>query len=142
MPKTQQYLNQITNKKDLTILDLSQQNLSGEANLSEFTNLTSLRADNNQFTNFDWLFTIPNTNKKNLKWLSLVNNQIEKVNWSELLTNFPNLVSINLEDNPLSGENWKDLDLQQFSQLVSLMEDKRLKINSFFQSTNKSSVLK
>ncbi|KLL05211.1 MAG: hypothetical protein MRERV_3c012 [Mycoplasmataceae bacterium RV_VA103A] len=130
MLNIQEYLNQITNKEKLTTLDLSKQNLSGEADLSEFTNLISIRAGGNQFTNCDWLSTIPEASRKKLKWLNFVDNQIKKVNWSELLTNFPNLVFINLENNPLSGENLKDLDSQQLDQLISLVKDERLKINS------------
>ena len=39
--------------------------------------------------------------------------------------------SINLENNPLSGSNLEQLNNQQFSQLVELVETKKLKINSW-----------
>jgi len=52
------------------------------------------------------------------------------VDFARLLNVFPNLESINLENNPLDGNNLESLDSQYFSQLVGLVETKKLKINS------------
>ena len=57
-------------------------------------------------------------------------NKIENVDFARLLNNFPKLESINLEGNPLSGNNLDSLNDQQFFQLVELIETKKLKINS------------
>lgn len=53
MPNAQEYLNQMPNKVQLTTLDLSKKSLSGEVDLSEFTNLVSIRANENDFTDCD-----------------------------------------------------------------------------------------
>ncbi|CAG8539669.1 14746_t:CDS:2, partial [Cetraspora pellucida] len=66
--------------------------------LKEFTNLTSIKADGNEFAS----------------------NKIENVDFTKLLNNFPNLQSINLENNPLNLSKLEDLDDEQLSQLVEL----------------------
>ena len=45
----QQHLNQITNKARIRYLDISNRDLSGNADLSEFTALASLNSYNNKF---------------------------------------------------------------------------------------------
>ena len=52
------------------------------------------------------------------------------MDFARLLNDFSNLESINLENNPLNGNNLDSLNNQQFSQLVELVETKKLKINS------------
>ena len=101
------------------------------ANLKEFTNLVSIQGSGNEFTDLDWLFTLPASSQKKLKWLNLWGNKIENVDFTRLLNNFPNLESINLENNPLNGNNLDGLSDQQFSCLLGLVEAKKLKINSW-----------
>ncbi|CFW93252.1 Leucine rich repeat protein of unknown function [endosymbiont DhMRE of Dentiscutata heterogama] len=99
--------------------------------LKEFTNPTSIKADGNEFTSLEWLFILPESSWEKLKWLSLWGNKIENVDFTKLLNNFPNLQSINLENNPLNLSKLEDLDDEQLSQLVELVETKKLKINSW-----------
>ncbi|KLL01676.1 MAG: hypothetical protein MRERC_11c030 [Mycoplasmataceae bacterium RC_NB112A] len=127
----QNFIDAIINKNKQFVLNLSKQELTGSMNLVEFTNLVSIKADGNEFNNCDWLFSLPETSQKKLKWLNLWGNKIESVDFVRLLNNFPNLESINLENNPLSGNNLEQLNAQQFSQLVQLIEDKKMKINSW-----------
>ena len=47
----QSHINQITKKAKIKYLDISNRDLVGEANLSEFTVLTSLNSYNNKFEN-------------------------------------------------------------------------------------------
>ena len=49
----QNYINEIINKNKQFTLNLSKQELSGDMNLAEFTNLISIKADNNNFTDCD-----------------------------------------------------------------------------------------
>jgi len=104
--------------------------LEGEiTDLKEFTNLRGINASNNQFTNLEFLNTLPNKDK--LKSLNLFGNQIKEVNFAELLTNFPNLEKINLQGNPLGAKNLNNLSSEQFGKLVQGIKDKKIKINSF-----------
>ena len=127
----QNYINEIINKDKQFTLNLSKQELVGDMNLAEFTNLISIKVDGNEFTNCNWLFTLSEKSQNKLKWLNLWGNKIKEVDFVRLLNNFPNLESINLENNPLSGSNLEQLNNQQFSQLVELVETKKLKINSW-----------
>ena len=127
----QEYIDRIINKEKQLVLNLKDQRLMGEMNLGDFTNLISIKADGNEFINLDWLFTLPESSQKKLKWLNIWGNKIENVDFSRLLNGFPNLESINLENNPLNGNNFESLNNQQFSQLVELVETKKLKINSW-----------
>jgi hypothetical protein len=45
----QTHINQITKKSKIKYLDISNRDLSGDADLSEFTALTSLNSYNNKF---------------------------------------------------------------------------------------------
>ena len=121
--------NNFINKEKIYSLNLSNQELEGEMNLEKFTNLTSINADKNKFTDLNWLSTLPNKNQ--LKWLSLWGNEIKSVDFSLLLSEFPNLKMLNLDNNPLSGSNLEQLDNQKFFQLVKLVEEKKVKINSW-----------
>ena len=85
----QEFINGIINKNKQFTLNLSKQELTGDMNLVEFTNLTSIKADGNEFTNCDWLFTLSEESQKKLKWLNLWGNKIEKVDFVRLLNNFP-----------------------------------------------------
>ena len=56
----QENINQLTNKTKIKYLDISNRDLSGDADLKEFTALTSLNSYNNKFENLDFLDTLPN----------------------------------------------------------------------------------
>jgi len=73
----QQHLNQITKKAKIKYLDISNQDLVGEADLNEFTVLTSLNSYNNRFENLDFLNSLPN--KETLKKLNFFGNQLKEV---------------------------------------------------------------
>ena len=47
----QEHINQITKKPKIKYLDISNRDLNGNADLSEFTALTSLNSYNNKFEN-------------------------------------------------------------------------------------------
>jgi hypothetical protein len=53
MKSAQEYINTIINKQKSYSLNLSNQDLTGEMNLSEFTNLTGISVDGNRFANLD-----------------------------------------------------------------------------------------
>ncbi|MCE8159079.1 MAG: leucine-rich repeat domain-containing protein [Candidatus Moeniiplasma glomeromycotorum] len=127
----QEYIDRIINKGTQLSLNLKDQKLFGAMDLGKFTNLVSIQASGNEFTDLCWLFTLPESSQKKLKWLNLWGNKIESVDFARLLNVFPNLESINLENNPLSGSNFETLNDQKFSQLVELVETKKLKINSW-----------
>ncbi|KLL03180.1 MAG: hypothetical protein MRECE_25c027 [Mycoplasmataceae bacterium CE_OT135] len=113
-------------------LDLSNRDLAEteeKIDLKEFTNLTRIDASNNKFTNLDFLSTLPQPEK--LKWLNVWGNEINQVDFVPLFANFPNLNSINLENNPLGGGNLSELSCQQFSRLVKLVKEKKIKINTW-----------
>src|SRR6185312_16398893 len=103
--------------------------LSGDADLSEFTALTSLNSYNNKFENLHFLNTLPN--KEQLKKINLFGNQIKEIDLAEILKNFPNLKWLNLENNPLSAKNLENLTSENFGKLVQGIKDKKIKINSF-----------
>ncbi|RHZ35568.1 hypothetical protein [endosymbiont GvMRE of Glomus versiforme] len=127
----QEYVNKIINKEKQYTLNLSKQELAGEIDLRGFTNLTSIKADGNEFTSLDWLFTLPEEGQKKLKWLNLWGNKIENVDFAKLFNNFPNLELANLENNPLNLSILGDLGNQYFFQLVEKVETNKFKINSW-----------
>ena len=49
----QEHINQITKKAKIKYLDISNRDLAGDADLSEFATLTSLNSYNNKFENLD-----------------------------------------------------------------------------------------
>jgi len=73
----QENINQLTNKAKIRYLDISNRDLSGDADLKEFTALTSLNSYNNKFENLDFLNTLPN--KDQLKKINFFGNQIKEL---------------------------------------------------------------
>jgi len=73
----QENINQLTNKAKIRYLDISNRDLSGSADLKEFTALTSLNSYNNKFENLDFLETLPN--KDQLKKINFFGNQIKEL---------------------------------------------------------------
>jgi len=125
----QENINQLTNKAKIRYLDISNRDLSGNADLKEFTALTSLNSYNNKFENLDFLNTLPN--KDQLKKINFFGNQIKEIDLAWLLENFPNLEYLNCENNPLSAKNLDKLSSEQFGKLVQGIKDKKIKINSW-----------
>ena len=125
----QENINQLTNKQRIRYLDISNRDLSGNADLKEFTSLTSLNSYNNKFENLDFLDTLPN--KEQLKKINFFGNQIKEIDLAHLLSTFPNLEYLNCENNPLSAKNLDNLSSEQFGKLVKGIKDKKIKINSF-----------
>ena len=74
---TQEHINQLTNKAKICYLDISNRDLSGSADLKEFTALTSLNSYNNKFENLDFLDTLPK--KDQLKKINFFGNQIKEL---------------------------------------------------------------
>ena len=73
----QENINQLTNKAKIRYLDISNRDLSGSADLKEFTALTSLNSYNNKFENLDFLDTLPN--KDQLQKINFFGNQIKEL---------------------------------------------------------------
>jgi hypothetical protein len=73
----QQHLNQITKKTKIKYLDISNRDLTGNADLSEFATLTSLNSYNNKFESLEFLDTLPNKNQ--LKKLNFFGNQLKEI---------------------------------------------------------------
>jgi predicted component of type VI protein secretion system len=76
----QDHINQITKKPKIKYLDISNRDLNGEANLSEFTVLQSLNSYNNKFENLEFLNTLPN--KPNLKKLNFFGNSLREIDFA------------------------------------------------------------
>ena len=73
----QENINQLTNKAKIRYLDISNRDLSGNADLKEFTALTSLNSYNNKFENLDFLNSLPNKDK--LQKVNFFGNQIKEL---------------------------------------------------------------
>ncbi|CAI2190622.1 9890_t:CDS:2 [Funneliformis geosporum] len=101
----QQHINNKTNKNKIRYLDISNNDLIGEANLKDFTALTSLNAYNNQLESIEFLNSLPN--KEKLTSLNFFGNQISE------------------------AKNLRDLTSEQFNKLVAGMKDKSIQINSY-----------
>src|SRR3954464_11626520 len=153
----QEYLNSLVNKPRVYYLDLNNhfqkqgyqcstchQNLAGKCencnnqnkqltgeitNLSEFANLKGINTSNNQFTNLNFLNSLPNKDK--LRGINLFGNQIKEVDFADLFTKFPNLEKINLQNNPISVKNLDNLTNQQFNKLVNGIKNKKIRVDSF-----------
>lgn len=128
----QEYINELVNKDRIYYLDISNRNLTGYPNLGDFTTLKNINASNNKFTDLNFLATLPNKNK--LESINFFGNEINEVNFASLLNlfkNFPNLKIINLDNNPLNNSDLANLSYQQITFLVNVVEDKKLKINSW-----------
>jgi len=76
----QEQINLITNKAKIRYLDISNRDLSGNADLREFAALTSLNSYNNKFESLDFLDTLPN--KEQLKKINFFGNQIKEIDLS------------------------------------------------------------
>jgi len=76
----QTHINQITKKAKIKYLDISNRDLTGEANLSEFATLVSLNSYNNKFEDLAWLETLPNKDK--LKKLNFFGNQLKEIDFA------------------------------------------------------------
>lgn len=124
----QEYISKLINKENITYLDLSNRNLVGDMNLVDFSKLKSVNAYGNKFAKLDFLFSLPNKNK--LEKINFFGNEVKQVDFARLFAEFPNLQSINLENNPL-GVNFTSLNDIQFLQLVNSVEEKKVKINSW-----------
>src|SRR4051794_3848030 len=114
---SQEHINQLTNQKRIRYLDISNRDLSGNADLKDFTALTSLNSYNNKFENLDFLNSLPN--KGQLKKLNFFGNQLKEIDLAHLLSAFPNLEYLNCENNPLSAKNLNKLTSEQFGKLVN-----------------------
>ena len=144
----QEYLNNLINKPRIYHLDLNnltntqtcshcnqktrdcQKTLEGEiTDLREFANLRGINASNNQFTNLNFLQSLPSKDK--LKSLNLYGNQLKEVDFAELFKNFPNLEQINFQNNPLSAKNLNNLSSEQFGKLVKGIKERKIGIYSF-----------
>ena len=125
----QEYIDRFNNKERLAYLDLSEQELEGEVNLENFIKLTSINAYRNNFTNLNFLLTLPN--KEKLKKLNFWGNKITNPGEALVLFDeFPNLESINLGGNPLDWDNLNNLEDRQVLLLINLIEEEKIKINS------------
>jgi hypothetical protein len=125
----QEHINQLTNHKRIKYLDISNRDLAGEADLKEFTALTSLNSYNNKFESLEFLASLPQ--KENLKKINFFGNQIKEIDLAWLLENFPNLEYVNCENNPLSTKNLENLSSGQFGKLIKGIKDKKIKVNSW-----------
>jgi Leucine-rich repeat (LRR) protein len=76
----QDHLNQITKKAKIKYLDISNRDLSGNADLKDFTALTSLNSYNNKFESIEFLNSLPNKDK--LKKLNFFGNQLKEVDFA------------------------------------------------------------
>src|SRR5436189_4024502 len=122
----QTHINQITKKAKIKYLDISNRNLVGEANLSEFAALVSLNSYNNKFENLDFLNSLPNKNQ--LKKLNFFGNQLKEIDFAWLLATFPNLESLNMENNPVKTKDLNNLTSSQFSKLVQGIKNKKFRV--------------
>ena len=73
----QQHITNKTNKNKIKYLDISNNDLAGEANLKDFTSLTSLNAYNNKLESMEFLATLPN--KEKLQSINFFGNQIKEI---------------------------------------------------------------
>ena len=125
----QDHINQITKKDKIKYLDISNRDLSGGADLSEFTSLVSLNSYNNKFEDLEFLNSLPN--KNTLKKLNFFGNQLKEIDFAWLLTTFPNLENLNIENNPVKAKNLSNLTNTQFSKLVQGIKDKKFRVVSW-----------
>ena len=124
----QQHINNKTNKDKIRYLDISNNDLTGEANLKDFTNLKSLNAYNNKLESMEFLNSL--TNKDKLQSINFFGNQVKEIDLAHLLSAFPNLEYLNCENNPLSAKNLDNLSSEQFGKLVQGIKNKKIRINS------------
>jgi len=125
----QTHINQITKKAKIKYLDISNRDLNGNADLSEFTSLTSLNSYNNKFEDLTWLEILPSKDK--LKKLNFFGNQLKEIDFAWLFSTFPNLEAINVENNPVKTKNLNNLTAEQFSRLVTGIKNKKFRVVSW-----------
>jgi Leucine-rich repeat (LRR) protein len=70
-------------------------------------------------------------NKPNLKKLNFFGNQIQEIDFTWLLSTFPNLESLNIENNPVKVKNLNNLTSEQFSKLVNGIKEKKFRVISW-----------
>ena len=134
----QEYIDRFNNKEKLAYLDLSEQELGGDANLESFEKLTSINVYKNCFNSLNFLLALPN--KEKLKKLNFWGNKITNPGDALVLFDeFPNLESINLGGNPLDWNSLNSLDDQPPLLLINLVEEEEIKINS---NSSEKSLLK
>jgi hypothetical protein len=73
----QQHINNKTNKEKIKYLDISNNDLVGEANLKDFTSLTSLNTYNNKLESMEFLNSLPNKDK--LQSINFFGNQLKEI---------------------------------------------------------------
>ena len=73
----QQHITNKTNKDKIRYLDISNNDLAGNADLKDFTNLKSLNAYNNQLESMEFLNSLPNKNK--LESVNFFGNQVQEI---------------------------------------------------------------
>jgi hypothetical protein len=71
------------------------------------------------------------TAKDKIQKLNFYGNKIKQVDFAVLLTNFPNLQYLNIENNPVSAVNLQKLSKEQLKNLVGKIKDKKFRINSY-----------
>jgi type VI protein secretion system component Hcp len=125
----QQHINNKTNKNKIKYLDISNNDLAGNADLKDFTNLTALNAYNNQLESMEFLNSL--TNKEKLQSINFFGNQVKEIDLAWLLKNFPNLKKINCGNNPVRAKNLQNLTSEQFGKLVERIKDKSIQVNSY-----------
>lgn len=125
----QQHINNKTNKEKIRYLDISNNDLVGEANLKDFTNLQSLNAYNNQLGSMEFLNSLPN--KEKLRSINFFGNQVKEIDLAWLLKEFPNLKKINCGNNPIKAKNLNNLTKEQFGRIVEGLKDKSIQVNSY-----------
>ena len=125
----QQHINNKTNKDKIRYLDISNNDLTGEANLKDFTNLKSLNAYNNKLESMEFLNSLPN--KEKLESINFFGNQIKEIDLAWLLKEFPNLKKIDCGNNPVKAKNLRNLTSEQFGKLVQRIKDKSIQVNSY-----------
>jgi hypothetical protein len=67
----------------------------------------------------------------NLKKLNFFGNQLKEIDLAWLLVTFPNLESLNIENNPVQTKNLNNLTSEQFSKLIQGIKDKKFRVISW-----------
>lgn len=125
----QQYINNKTNKNKIKYLDISNNDLVGNANLQDFTNLVALNAYNNQLESMEFLNSLPN--KEKLQSINFFGNQIKEIDLAWLLKEFPNLKKINCGNNPVRAKNLNNLTTEQFGKIIEGLKERNIQVNSY-----------
>ena len=70
-------------------------------------------------------------NKNTLQKINFFGNQLKEIDFAWLLSTFPNLEAINLENNPVKTKNLNNLTAEQFSRLVEGIKNKKFRVVSW-----------